>query len=100
MVQMELCSSKPKIGSFGCALEEMEKGKCVARLGWNGKGMYIFKVKSSVFNVNKAPLLGIFPEGTSIEYQAHIDMKTVDNSIVPWLASQSDIQATDWVVVK
>ena len=96
---MELCSAKPKIGSFGCALEEMENGKLVARLGWNGKKMFIFKVPGSAFNVNRAPLLGIFPEGTEITYQSHMDMKTATGEIVPWLASQSDIQATDWVVV-
>ncbi len=28
-----------------------------------------------------------------------IAMKTVDNGIVPWLASQTDILATDWELV-
>ena len=45
------------------------------------------------------PLLGIFTEGTEVVYNSHIDMKTADGSIVPWLASQTDILATDWVVI-
>jgi len=99
MTQIELCSLNPQAGSFGCALAELDEGKRVARIGWNGKNMFIFKVPESVFKVNRPPLLGIYEEGTEITYCSHIDMKTVDGSIVPWLASQSDVQATDWVVV-
>lgn len=85
--------------SFSEALEHLKAGAKVARSGWNGKGMFLFLVPGSVFEVNRAPLLGIYPEGTVINYQAHIDMKTAQNTIVPWLASQSDILADDWEVV-
>ena len=86
--------------TFGQALEFLKQGHKVARSGWNGKGMFIFLVPGSVFKVNRAPLLGIYPEGTEITYHAHIDMKTADNQIVPWLASQTDLLADDWMVVK
>ena len=46
-----------------------------------------------------APLLGIYQEGTTIEYRPHIDMKTADGTVVPWVASQSDILADDWYFV-
>ena len=85
--------------SFGSALSMLKAGKKVARKGWNGKGMFIFLVPGSKFKVNRAPLLGIYEEGTEIEYQPHIDMKTADNTVVPWLASQSDILAEDYYVV-
>ena len=84
---------------FGEALELLKQRKKVARSGWNGKGMFVFLVPGSVFKVNRAPLLGIYPEGTEITYHAHIDMKTADNQIVPWLASQTDVLAEDWVVL-
>ena len=29
--------------NFGKALEELKNGNKIAREGWNGKGMYIFK---------------------------------------------------------
>lgn len=86
--------------TFGDAIEYMKQGHKVARGGWNGKGMFLFLVTGSTFKVNRAPLLGIYPEGTEINYQAHIDMKTVNGTIVPWLASQSDMLATDWMVVE
>ena len=85
--------------TFSKALDALKEGKRVARIGWNSKGMFVFLVPGSTFKVNRAPLLGIYPEGTEINYHSHIDMKTADNMIVPWLASQTDILAEDWVVL-
>jgi hypothetical protein len=84
--------------NFGQALESLKSGDRVARMGWNGKGMFLFLVPGSVFTVNRPPLLGIYPEGTEITYCPHVDMRTADGSIVPWLASQTDILADDWEV--
>jgi len=83
---------------FSQALIQIKAGERVARSGWNGKGMFIFLVPGSKFKVNRAPLLGIYPEGTEIDYHGHIDMKTADGQVVPWLCSQTDMLATDWEV--
>jgi hypothetical protein len=85
--------------SFGDALVYLKAGKKVARKGWNGKGMFLFLVEGSTFKVNRPPLLGIYEEGTEVKYHAHIDMKTADGQVVPWLASQTDMLASDWEVV-
>lgn len=86
---------------FSKALECVKyDGKRIARTGWNGKGMFIFLVPGSTFNVSRPPLLGIYPEGTEIKYHAHIDMKTADGQVVPWLASQTDLLANDWGIVE
>lgn len=61
--------------------------------------MFVFLVQGSTFKVNRPPLLGIYSEGTEIKYHAHVDMKTVDGTIVPWVCSQSDLLAEDWYVV-
>ena len=87
------------MSSFSVALEELKSGKKLARSGWNGKGLFVFLVQGSTFKVSRAPLLGIYPEGTEINYHAHIDMRTADGQIVPWLASQTDVLAEDWEVV-
>ena len=84
--------------NFGQALEVLKQGHKVARQGWNGKNMFLFLVPGSTFKVNRAPLLGIYPEGTEVNYCPHIDMKTADNKVVPWLASQTDILAEDWCI--
>lgn len=81
---------------FSEALQRIKAGQRVARQGWNGKDMFVFLVPGSTFEVNRPPLLGIYPEGAVIDYQSHVDMRTADGTIVPWLASQSDLLADDW----
>ena len=90
--------------TFGNALALLKQGHNVARHGWNGKytygkNMFLFLVPGSTFTVNRPPLLSIYPEGTEINYQPHINMKTTDGTMVPWVASQSDLLAEDWTEV-
>lgn len=85
--------------SFGLAVEALKKGFKLARLGWNGKGLFVFLVAGSTFNVNRAPLLGIYPAGTEISYRPHIDIKGADGSISTWAPSIGDVMADDWVIV-
>jgi hypothetical protein len=82
--------------SFEVALDLIKNGVRMSRAGWNGKGMFVYLVPGSSFQVNRPPLLGIYPEGTVINYLPHIDMRTADGSCVPWLASQTDLLAEDW----
>ena len=84
---------------FSAALKCIKAGNRVAREGWNGKDMFVFLVSGSRFQVNRPPLLGIYPEGTTIDYRSHIDMRTADGSVVPWVASQTDLLADDWVLL-
>lgn len=65
---------------FSSALLVLKKGKKVAREGWNGKNMWI-AVCFSTDHVN-VPFIYI---------------KAVDGKIVPWVASQFDMFAEDWV---
>lgn len=87
------------MASFEVALRHVKNGGRAARAGWNGKGMFIFFVPGSTFIVNREPLLSILGEGTQVNYHGHIDMKTADGMIVPWLCSQTDMLANDWEVV-
>lgn len=81
------------------ALSGLKNGKCLSREGWNGKDQFIFLVPGSSFVVNRRPLNVIFPEGTLIQYQPHIDIYTAQATVSPWLASQGDQMADDWIVV-
>lgn len=84
--------------NFSDALKRIKLGERMFRKGWNGANMFIFMVAGSTFEVNRKPLLGIYPRGTQITYQPHVDMVTANGSVVPWLASQGDIFADDWAV--
>lgn len=78
--------------TFGHAIELLKSGHKLARKGWNGKGMYLTYVSPDQWQVDK--------------YESHLNslpwvgMKTADGSFVPWLASQSDILAEDWVLAE
>ena len=85
---------------FSQALNEIKAGMKLQRIGWNGQNMFVFFVAGSTFEVNRPPLLGIYPEGTSIDYRGHIDMRTAQGQIVPWVASQTDLLAEDWQIVE
>lgn len=81
---------------FGGVIAGLKEGKRYAREGWNGKDMFIFLVPGSKFTVNREPLLSIMGEGATVDYHAHIDMKTAQGYVVPWQASQADMLANDW----
>ena len=84
---------------FGAVVAGLKEGRRYARQGWNGKGMFIFLVNGSHFTVNREPLLSILGEGTEVDYHAHVDMKTAQGYVVPWVVSQVDMLADDWIEV-
>jgi hypothetical protein len=81
----------PKTFSFGIALEKIKDKKFVARKGWNGKSMYLFFVSDYGPRTTEVHLL--------YEMSPCIMMKTAQDTLVPWLASQTDMLAEDWVEV-
>jgi hypothetical protein len=92
---------KEKDMTFSEALELLRRGMRVRRAGWNGKGMWLVAIPGSTIKVEAGrPLAAAFPVGTEVKYLSHIDMYTAQGEIVPWLASQTDILAFDWEVVK
>lgn len=83
--------------TFGEALHHLYEGEKVTRQGWNGKGMFIFLVYGSEFEVNREPLLSILGHGTKVKYNPHIDIKQADGSISTWSPSNGDSLAEDWM---
>ena len=49
-------------------------------------------------NKNTSEALGI-PEGTVVSFAPYLMIKNAQNTCVPWLASQGDLLAEDWVIV-
>lgn len=90
--------------SFGDALYLMRQGCFVARKGWNGKGMYLWLLREATIEkswVKDPALLSAFGNQDKLECLPSIRMFTADQKVLTgWLASQTDMQAYDWVVVK
>lgn len=81
--------------NFGKALKALKVGKKVCRVGWKGKGEWLVLVSRDAYQV------GSFFDRwqAGIEQLPWIAMKTADNKLVPWLASQTDVLAEDWMIV-
>ena len=101
--------------TFGEALKKMEAGAFVAREGWNGKNQFIYMVEGSVptfhdlrGRAKAAAAYARMQNPLQVELEnyreivpvmPHIDMFTEQRTIVcGWLASQTDMTATDWYV--
>jgi hypothetical protein len=87
--------------TFGEAIKELDNGNKVRRSGWNGKGMYLWKLNATTVPIDclKEPFLKQIAteNGGAVECLASIRMFTADRKVLTgWLASQTDIFATDW----
>ena len=80
---------------FSNALLCIKRGKSVARVGWNGKGMGVALVKASQEPWPKLVYFDGNNDGSPLS--DFIAMKTATGQVVPWLASQSDLLAEDWI---
>ena len=91
-------------GTFGQAIESLKFGKKVARKGWNGKGMFLWLKPGTMVKsewCHDPELKAIADKnGGEIEALGTICMKTADDKILSgWLASQTDMLSSDWVLV-
>jgi len=85
---------------IGKAITEMRNGMKVCREGWNGKGMFLYFVPPGEYPARTIAAKAEWGENGLVPYQAYIAMKTVQGTVVPWLASQTDLLALDWMVVQ
>lgn len=90
--------------NFGEAIEALKSGAKVARLEWNGKGMYLWLLSASTIKAEwcKDEHLKKLAEanGGELECLGSIRMLTADKKVLTgWLASQTDMLAEDWVIV-
>lgn len=78
---------------FGQAIEELKLGTRVARKGWNGKGIFLELQSPDENSKMSSPY--IFIDTTGLQ----TDNPDAPKSRVPWLASQTDMLAEDWIIV-
>lgn len=76
--------------TFESALTELKAGCYVWRTGWNGRAMWLVLVKNGEATVAPVRGLALPPLGPFIV------MKTTQDTLVPWVASQTDLLADDW----
>lgn len=94
--------------NFGQALEAVKDGKSARRSFWNGRGMSIYMVTGAI----DARRTETFVSGVSrmhfdngdadiITRMPHLALRAADGTIVSgWLASQTDMFADDWEIIR
>lgn len=89
--------------NFGQALEAVKEGFKITRVGWNGKGMFVVYQKGYPdgipCNKQTAEAFG-YEEGSLFKVRPYLQMRCADGTHQMWLASQSDLLADDWEIVK
>lgn len=94
--------------TFGLAIEALKLGKCIARKGWNGKGMFITKQVPGIIGLDTVPKMAslnketkdlILDSGNPIDYQSQMLIIKPDGTADSWVASSSDTFAEDWYIV-
>lgn len=87
---------------FGQALTELRAGRRVTRQAWNGKGQYVALMPGYPDGVPAndatAKVHGLAP-GAKVVIRPYLVIKPVDGSLVPWVASQTDLLTDDWYAV-
>ena len=81
---------------FGDVIKELKKGntKKFARKGWNGKGIFIQLQVPDTYSKMTMPYIYI------VTSKLESDNPYAPKGIVPWLASQTDMLADDWMEVE
>ncbi|MCP4988857.1 MAG: DUF2829 domain-containing protein [Colwellia sp.] len=81
--------------NFSDAMVEISRGKKVQRVGWNGKGMFIFSIAGNDWGFI-TDVGGV----DGLDTEPFYCMRTADSKLIPWVTSQADVFAEDWQVVK
>jgi len=97
--------------TFGDALHMLKLGKKVARVGWNGKGMWLslsgdgdrevsaenfWSANNAQFARDNGGVATVLPCITMKTTNAHGRVAI----LMSWLASQTDVLSEDWLVVE
>lgn len=78
---------------FGEVLEHLKNDGKAARDSWVTEGLTSQWIRL------------VEPEGTSdfdygMENKPYLELKTSDNKLIPWVATQEDLLAEDWILLE
>lgn len=86
-----------RLKDFGFALQELKLGGKLTRSGWNGKGMWIeLQNPTETSKMTRPYIFMCLPKGSTNQFGD----SAKDLDMIPWLASQTDLLATDWELVQ
>ena len=87
-------------GTFGDAILAAKEGYKVARIGWNGSGMFAYIVPQASYPAQTGVAKSHFGENAMVPYRAYWALKTAQEDVATWAPSGSDSLAEDWCTVE
>jgi hypothetical protein len=96
--------------NFGQALEALNDGQMVQRIGWNGKGQFVYKTVGNTVSADFIPKFASLPDsvktflgkkGEPVVFNPSLTLYNAQGEMQPgWLPSQGDLSAVDWEVLE
>lgn len=86
--------------TFGLAIEAVKLGKKIARIGWNGKGMFVYYVPANKYSFSTEVGKSLADEEGKVSYNAYLAIKNVNGTVSTWVPSINDVLAEDWLIVE
>lgn len=96
--------------TFGLALEALKKGLPIARNGWNGKNMFVFKQVPANIGPDIIPKMQSVPQSVKdiimgrskplLAYENQAVIVKPDGTVDNWSPSISDCFSDDWFIVR
>lgn len=83
--------------SFGAAIEAAKMGEQIRRAGWNGKGQYVELATCISYKNMAGEVINVQHDAIGNKALAFVGTSGVQ---MGWLASQADMLAEDWEIVK
>jgi hypothetical protein len=83
--------------TFGAAVENIKRGKKIARAGWNGRGMFVYYVPGGDFKSMTDVAKSL---GDTVHYNPYMAIKNVNGTVSTWVPSVNDVLSEDWCVVE
>lgn len=83
--------------TFGEAIDHVKDGRRIARDGWNGKGQYVELATQISYMNARGDIVNAEHESIGNKALAFVGTSGVQ---LGWLASQADMLADDWRIVK
>lgn len=82
---------------FSKALNLLKNGHMAYRISWD-KNQFLYYVPKGSYLPCTEIAMKITNYDGLVDYKPYIALKTIDNDVVPWTPSITDILADDWVV--
>lgn len=86
--------ARTEVTNFGEALEYLKNGGVVARDKW------CFETPGTIMWLRLVELEGTSDFDYGMKNRPYLELKQEDDTLIPWVATQEDLLAEDWILLE